>query len=195
MLLPENHMSFNNLFDLDAEDKMLEKCKNTALRYITAQIKTEGQVADYLKRKGFDSEHIKSAIEYLKEYNYINDYNYCVLYFREAAFKGKGRRRIEQELMNKKVDKSVIREALDAYVSEDNMDYHELIEEVGSEKDRALEIGRKMLRQHLDSGKEADKNFMAKVGRRLMTLGYDISILYSVIGTLMKEGKVSDDDY
>ena len=75
------------------------------------------------------------------------------------------------------------------------MDYEELLEEVGTEKDRALEIGLKMLRQHTELGKSADKNFMAKVGRRLVSLGYDNSILYSVIGTLMKEGKVSDDDY
>ena len=188
-------MSFNDGFGLEHFDKQLEKCKNTALRYITARVKTEGQVADYLKKKGFDGESIEIAIEYLKEYNYVNDRDYCIAYFKEACRKGKGRRRIQQELLNKKVNKSVIKDSLDEYISEDNPDYQDMLDEVGSEKDRALEVGRKMLRQHLEDGKEVDKNFMAKVGRRLMSLGYDSSILYSVIGTLMKEGKVSDDEY
>ena len=188
-------MNYNDGFNLEPLDKQLEKCKNTALRYITARVKTEGQVAEYLKKKGFDLEHIKGTIEFLRDYNYVNDREYCILYYREACRKGKGRRRIEQELLNKKIVKSVIREALDQYVSEDNPDYYEFIDEVGTEKERALDVGRKMLRQHLENGKAADKNFMAKVGRRLMSLGYDSSILYSVIGTLMKEGKVSDDEY
>lgn len=189
-------MNFNEDFAFDTElNKSLEKCKSTALRYITAQVKTSGQVADYLKRKGFEKEDIQGALEYLKEYNYINDKEYCVAFFREACRKGKGRRRIEQELLNKKVGREVIADALDEYISEENPEYQEMLDEVGSEKERALDVGRKMLRQQLEAGKEADKNFLAKVGRRLMTLGYDTSTLYSVIGTLMKEGKVSDDDY
>ena len=197
MLLPprENHMSFNDFFGLEPEDKELEKCKNTALRYITAQVKSEGQIADYLKRKGFLENHIKDTIQYLRDYNYVDDRMYCVMYYKEAARKGKGRRRIEQELLNKKISKSAIRDALDEFVSEENPEYQEMIEDVGSESERALAVGRKMLSQHLELGKPADKNFMAKVGRRLMSLGYDSSILYSVIGTLMKEGKTSDDDY
>ena len=133
------------------------------------------------------------------EENYIGKlvgrYKDQLMYYKEAARKGKGRRRIEQELLNKKISKSVIRDALDEFVSEENPEYQEMIEDVGSESERALAVGRKMLSQHLELGKTADKNFMAKVGRRLMSLGYDSSILYSVIGTLMKEGKTSDDDY
>ncbi|MBR5517327.1 MAG: regulatory protein RecX [Firmicutes bacterium] len=177
------------------DEKNLEKCKALALRYITAQLKTEGQVKEYLKRKSFEEEHIELSIDFLKEYNYLNDKEYCLLYYREACRKGKGRRRIEQELLAKKIKNDIIKDALDQYATDDNPDYEELIEEVGTERERALNVGRKMLRQHLELGKEADKNFMAKVGRRLMSLGYDSQILYSVIGTLMKEGKCLDDEY
>ena len=91
--------------------------------------------------------------------------------------------------------KDVIKDALDNFISEDNPDYVEIIEEAGNEKERALAVGQKMLRQHLELGKEADKNFMAKVGRRLISLGYDNHVLYSVIGILMKEGRVQDEEY
>lgn len=177
------------------EDKELEKCKSLALKYVSMQFKTEGQVADYLKRKSFSQEKIDGAMDFLREYKYVDDWEYCRAYFREGCRKGKGRRRIEQELANKKVSKNVIRESLDNYITEGNPDYVNILEEVGNEKDRATEIGRKMLKQQLSAGKEADKNFIAKVGRRLMTLGYDSQVLYSVIGTLMKEGKITEDEY
>lgn len=177
------------------ENKELEKCKSVALRYVSMQMKTEGQVADYLRRKGFEPRLIEDTLAFLKEYNYINDAEYCRLYYGEGCRKGKGRRRIEQELQNKKITKSVIRDSLDDYISEDNPDFLNIIEETGTEKERALKIGRKMLRQQLEQGKAADKNFMAKVGRRLMSLGYDSSVLYSVIGILMKEAKTWEGEY
>ena len=185
-------MSYS-IFDFE-DNKELEKCKSLALRYVSMQVKTEGQVAEYLKKKSFEKETIENTIEYLREYNYLNDGEYCKAYFREACRKGKGRRRIEQELLNKKVSKQTIRESLEAFISDENPDYDEFIKEVGTEKDRALQVGRKMLRQHEELGKEADKNFMAKVGRRLMSLGYGNDILYSVIGTLMDERKVTEDE-
>lgn len=177
-----------------SEDKTLEKCKGLALRYISLQAKTEGQVEDYLKRNNFDSEYITHTIDFLREYNYVNDKEYCITYYKEASMKGKARKRIEQELMRRKVKNNVIKDAFDEFESEDNEEYRVFLDEAGSDKERALVIGRKMLKQQIEVGKEADKNFMAKVGRRLMSLGYESQILYSVIGTLMKEAKLPEDE-
>lgn len=171
-----------------------EKCKSAALRYVAMQAKTEGQVEDYLKRKGFEKESIEEALVFLREYDYINDEKFCRMYFREAAIKGKGRRRIEQELIKKKISPAFARTALNEMLSDDNPEYDILMEEILPEKERALKLGRKMLRIHLEDGKEADKNFMAKVGRRLISQGYGQDVLYSVIGTLMKESKKCKDD-
>ena len=84
------------------------------------RMRTEGQVADYLRRKEFGEADIADAIGFLREYRYVDDVRYCRMYFREACLKGRGRRRIEQELMRKKVDRSIIRESIDSYLSEDN---------------------------------------------------------------------------
>lgn len=170
-----------------------ERCRNTALRYVAMRMRTEGQVADYLRRKEFEEADIADAIGFLREYRYVDDVRYCRMYFREACLKGRGRRRIEQELMRRKVDRSIIRESIDSYLSEDNEEYQQLLEEIMTEKDRALSEGRKMLKNHEESGRYADKNFLAKVGRRLMGLGYGSETIYSVIGTLMKERKEEDD--
>ena len=182
-----------SIFEVE-ENKVLEKCKSLALRYVSMQIKTEGQVAEYLKKKDFEKEIIEEAIEYLRQYNYVNDAEYCKAFFKEGCRKGKGRRRIEQELSNKRVSREVIKCAIDELVSYDNPEYDEFLQEVGSEKERALAVGRKMLRQHEELGKVADKNFMARVGRRLVSLGYGNDVLYSIIGTLMNERKVTEDE-
>ncbi len=188
-------MSSNDFFEFDQSiSKSVEKCKSLALKYVAMQIKTEGQVADYLKRKGYSCDDIDIAIDFLREYRYVDDKQYCINFFREGALKGKGRRRIEQELSQKKIDKYIIRETLDELLCDTNPDYDDLMEEILTEKDRALEVGRKMLRIHLDSGKEVDKSFMAKVGRRLMTYGYGSDVLYSVIGILMKESEEYRED-
>lgn len=167
----------------------VEKCKSKALRYVAMQVKTEGQVADYLRRKEFASEEIEAALEFLREYKYVDDRHYCRSYYIEACGKGRGRRRIEQDLAAKKVSRNLIRKTLDEFLSEENPDYDDLMREILPEKERALKTAIKLLTNQLESGKEADKNFMAKVGRRLMSLGYGSDIIYATIGTLMKEAK------
>lgn len=165
----------------------VEKCKSRALKYVAMQIRTEGQIVDYLRRKEFEPEEIEEAIAFLKECDYINDAYYCQCYYKESCRKGRGRNRIEMELLRKKVKRDVIRDAIDELLSEENPEHEELVEELLTEKERALKVARKMADNHTAEDKEIDKNFLAKVGRRLMSLGYNSGVVYGVIGTLMKE--------
>ena len=168
-----------------------DKCKSTALRYVAARMRTQGQVEDYLRRKEFSGEDIKEALNMLIEYKYVDDANYCISYYKEACQKGKGRRRIEQELLSKKVKKDVIQITLDEFLSDENPDYREIMEEVLTEKKRASIVVRKMIQNHLDDGKSIDRKFVEKVGRRLTTLGYSGEVIYSITGILMKKCKNS----
>lgn len=163
-----------------------EKCNAAALKYVAAGLKTKGQVTEYLRKKAFEPDDIEEALAMLEDYNYINDAYYCQVYYKEACRKGRGRRRIEQELENKKIPRTIIRDALDELLSEDNPDYEDLIEETLTEKERAMKIALKMAETQKASGKEIDKNFCAKVGRRLMTNGYGSDIIYHCIGQVMK---------
>lgn len=168
-----------------------EKCSGAALRYVAVSSKTKGQVEDYLKRRGFMPSDIEEALAMLEEYGYIDDRKYCCAYYLYGCRKGRGRRRIEQELESKKISRIVIRESLDEFLSEENPDYCQIIEETLTEKDRARTVGEKMLKEQVASGKAVDKNFCAKVGRRLTAMGYDGSVIYSVIGYVMKSGEGS----
>ena len=163
-----------------------EKCNSAALKYVAAGLKTKGQVAEYLRKKGFESDDIEDGLFMLSDYNYINDAYYCQVYFREACRKGRGRRRIEQDLENKKIPRDVVKNALDDLLSEDNPEYDDLLVETLTEKERALKIAYKMAETQKASGKEIDKNFCAKVGRRLMTTGYGSDVIYHCIGQMMK---------
>lgn len=163
-----------------------EKCNNAALKYVAAGLRTKGQVADYLRKKGFEDEHIEDALAMLTEYNYINDAYYCEAYYKEACRKGRGRRRIEQELEAKKISRDVIRDTLDDLLSEENPDYQELIEDTLTERERAMKIALKMTAEQKSLGKAVDRNFCAKVGRRLMTNGYSNDVIYHCIGQVMK---------
>ena len=174
-------------------DKSGEKCKSAALRYVAAAIKTEGQVRDYLARKGFAAEEIDEAISMLREYDYVNDARYCRDYYMLACSKGRGRRRIEQELAQKKISRQLIRESLDELLSADNPDYEELVAQTLTEKERAMELGRKLLRERRLDGKPVDRAFCGRVARRLSAMGYGCDIIYSVIGMVLEEGGKRDE--
>lgn len=171
----------------------VEKCKSAALRYISMAVKTEGQVADYLRRKGFSEDETDEAVEMLREYRYVDDEKYCRDYYLEGCRKGRGRRRIEQELERKKISRSVIKKSLDSFLSEDYPDHDDIMEEAMTEKERAMLLGQKLLREQQAAGKPTDKAFYGKVGRRLMSMGYDGDSIYGVIGQIMKTVKAEKD--
>ncbi|MFR8235922.1 MAG: regulatory protein RecX [Anaerovoracaceae bacterium] len=175
-----------------SERSSAEKCRSAALRYVSMAAKTEGQVKDYLVRKEFSETEIEEAIEMLREYRYVDDERYCRDYYIQGCRKGRGRRRIEQELERKKISRSIIRESLDNFLSEENPDYQDILEETLTEKERAMALGRKMLKEQLSLGKSVDKAFCAKVARRLTSMGYDGSSIYSVIGYIMKNSQNGD---
>ena len=66
------------------------------------------------------------------------------------------------------------------------------MEETLTEKERAMALGRKMLKEQLSLGKSVDKAFCAKVARRLTSMGYDGGSIYSVIGYIMKNSQNGD---
>ena len=175
-----------------SERSSAEKCRSAALRSVSMAAKTEGQVKDYLVRKEFPETEIEEAIEMLREYRYVDDERYCRDYYIQGCRKGRGRRRIEQELERKKISRSIIRKSLDNFLSEENPDYQDILEETLTEKERAMALGRKMLKEQLSLGKSVDKAFCAKVARRLTSMGYDGGSIYSVIGYIMKNSQNGD---
>ena len=153
-----------------------------AIYYLNIKPRTRQQVIDYLEKKEFPSEEIEETIKELEEYHYIDDLNYCKMYFELGFEKHKGIGRIKRELAGKGVSKEVIEEA-----------FNEL-EYVPDQFEMALEAGRSILSDAgiydddfavEEMGYQEKQKLKAKIARRLATKGFATEIIYDVIRELV----------
>lgn len=159
---------------IDAFDK--------AASYLGMQPRTVEEIRAYLKKKEYSVSEIDDAVSRLLEYGYLDDVSYAESYIRLAAARGKGRRRMEQELTAKGVSRGDLETAWAALEDEVSSDGDAAA--VFDEKKRALEIAVKMTRQQLADGKPLDEKFMARVGRRLSGQGYSADTIYFAVNKL-----------
>ncbi len=82
-----------------------------ALTHISHSMKTEREVSDYLKGKGYLDEVISFVIEKMKGYGYLDDKEYALRYT-ESVKGRKGARLIAAELRRKGVSDAAISSAL-----------------------------------------------------------------------------------
>lgn len=170
-----------DLSHITSKEDMEEKCRETALNRLNRYSQSEKQLRDYLRAKGFEDETIKDCLSMLREYGYLNDRNYACEYYRAHRPKGKSESRILRELKEKGIGKDEAAAAI-----------HEMLEEpeyaglFKSDRATALSVGAGMLKARLDEGKEADEKFVNRVGRRLLSLGYDNGTCFYVMDKVRK---------
>ena len=151
------------------EEIQLESEKNTALdkalTHISATKKTEKQVRDFLKGKGYLPAVCDYVLEKMSGYGFIDDKDYARDYVGFAAAK-KGERLIKMELKAKGVAEEDIVEAL----SELN---------AKTQESAAVRILEKYMR-----GKTPDRETLAKAYRHLMSKGFDYETAKSALTEL-----------
>ena len=59
-----------------------EKAREEAAAYLSRRFRTEEEVRQHLRGKGYEEEEIARAVDDLKDYGYINDFDYCQAYYR-----------------------------------------------------------------------------------------------------------------
>lgn len=147
----------------------LESEKNTALdkalTHISATKKTEKQVRDFLKEKGYLPPVCDYVLEKMRGYGFINDQEYAQDYVGFAASK-KGGRLIKMELKAKGVAEEYIDEALDA------LDLEE-------QESAAVRILEKYMR-----GKTPSRETLVKAYRHLLSKGFDYETAKAAISAL-----------
>lgn len=146
--------------ELDEIQLETEKVQATdkALTHISASMKTEKQLRDFLTKKGYVEAVVDYVMEKMHYYGYVDDGAYCRAYI--GGISGKSKRAIEVELLKRGVSKETVREAL--------QDYEDDEEEIFS----AL---KKYLR-----GKELTKENVYKACRYLVSKGYEYDAVKSV---------------
>lgn len=146
--------------ELDKIQLETEKVQATekALTHLSASLKTEKQMRDFLTKKGYVESVVDYVMDKMHYYGYVNDGEYCKAYI--SGISNKSKRAIEIELIKRGVSKEVVREALE--------DYEDGDEQIAS----AL---KKYLR-----GKELTKENVYKACRYLVSKGYEYDAVKSV---------------
>ena len=157
-----------------AEKDTIIRCKDSALRIIERSYKTEKEVRDKLKLKGYDENSINQSIKFLKEYNFLNDDNYTKMFIKDKL-NTQGINKIKYGLIKKGVSKEIIEKELSNVDKED-------------EKTIALNLAKKKI---ITIRKSESDNFKAsgKLYRFLMSKGYS----YDVVKDVVKEVMTVDD--
>lgn len=92
-----------------------------ALNIISYSMKTEKELIQKLKEKDFDDNSIEYAIENMKKYGYVDDEAYVISYIKNKAIPQKfGERKIIQNLSQKGIDNSLIKEKINELYNDDD---------------------------------------------------------------------------
>ncbi len=139
----------------------LEEAKQTALRYVEVRLRTEREVAEQLRKKKYAAEVIDAVLQFLREYQYLDDRAYCRSWiYDRMQFHPCGRRKMAADLAKKISDRDLILQSLEEYFPPEE------------EYALALEAAQKKLAEGPVS--------MEKLGRFLSSRGYGTAIIGQV---------------
>jgi regulatory protein len=107
------------------------EAKEASLRFLSFRRRTEKEVRDKLKRRGFDNKTIKSTIEKLKDYDLINDAEFATAWVKERlAHRPRGKKLLRQELWRKGIKKEIIDQVTDELCKDEDQAASELLEKI-----------------------------------------------------------------
>ncbi len=153
---------------------------DAACDYLSFSERSTSEVRKKLKEKEYTEEEIDEAIEKLNNYGFLNDKEYAKHYIEFAMSKGRGIRRIKDELRSKGIETFDLE---DVFYEMEN----EGLINIKDGKERAWEQAKKAL-----GIKTPEEKDIARIGRKLQTLGFLSDEIYYAIGKL-KELKNSND--
>jgi len=156
---------------------MPRDCHDTALYYLEHRERSAYEVKSHLISKGFQEDEIEDELNNLKELHFVDDASYCSDYIRYGIGKGRGPVRLQMELKEKGIDAALIQDAI-----EESFDRQ-------TEKEAAMKEARKLLNRGVrqeDEQMGTEEKTMAKIGRKLASLGYHTDIIYDIIGQIRK---------
>ncbi|MGE5627143.1 MAG: recombination regulator RecX [Solirubrobacterales bacterium] len=148
------------------------KCKNCALRIIERGQKSEKEMIDKLKLKGYDEAVIIKTMDFMKEYGFIDDEKLSKSYISQKST-SMGRNKMKAFLYNKGISDDIIRNCMSGVDGE-------------MEEYTALNIAVK--RYNVLIKRDTDKNILyKKLGDYLLRKGYSYDICKSVLKNVLSE--------
>lgn len=153
-----------------AEHESQIRCKNSALRIIEKSCKTEKEVRDKLILKGYEDNCINKSIEFLKEYNFIDDIKYTKAFIHNKL-NSEGSQKIKYKLIQKGISKEII----DQELSDLNKE---------NEKNTALNLAKKKF-DMIKKKENDDFKISGKLYRYLISKGYQYDVTSEVVKEIM----------
>ncbi len=90
-----------------------ERAHEIALRFLSYRPRSEREVADHLRRKGFDAQTVEAVLERLRRVGLVDDRAFARFWVENrAAFRPRGRTALRAELRRKGVPPAIIQEVL-----------------------------------------------------------------------------------
>ncbi len=152
-----------------AEEQL--KSNNQALRLLSFRQRSEKEIEEVLRRKGYNEENILHTINYLKQNKYIDDEYFTKSFIRDKQnLNGYGSQRIKYELIKKGVSKELIE--------------NYLLDNPDEEYELALNIASKKLKSYKEEDKKSTWN---KLGAYLQRKGYSYEIISKVLRKLLED--------
>ena len=162
------HIEKSQLDEIQLETEK-SQALDKAMTHLSAIMKTEKQMRDFLAGKGYVEAVRDYVLERLKYYKFIDDYAYCRAY--ADSVHGKGKRAIELDLIKRGADRT----AIDSVLSETEDDAAE-----------ALNLLKKYIK-----GKESDEKTFYKAFRYLLSKGFETDTAKAALAEL---GETDEDN-
>ena len=167
-------MDKEDLYSIVNEDNYI-KGKTCALHFLERNFKSTKQVIDKLTMKEFDVKTIDRVMEFLRQYDFIDDTRFIKLYIKEKV-RSCGKNKIKFALLKKFLPKELINEELGKITNK------QLLE-------TALRLGSKKIVTLSKTEKDKQKLYK-KTADYLARTGYD----YELIRKVMDELTIDDNE-
>jgi regulatory protein len=106
---------------------VIDKAYDRALNLISRRIRSEWELQDYLKRKDYDEDVRETVVNRLRERGYVDDEEFAKRWVaNRRLLKATSKRRLTQELRQKRISDEIIKTILDA----DETNEHALLLEI-----------------------------------------------------------------
>lgn len=113
----KDSVDYDKLKKVIEEDNYI-KCKNSAIRIIEKSYKSEKEIRDKLLKKEFDNKTVNRTLNFLKEYNLIDDKKLAYMYVKDRL-RNQGEKKIKYGLLQKGISEEVISIVLDSVNNDD----------------------------------------------------------------------------
>lgn len=149
------------------EEKL--KARNKALSLLSYRSRSTREIIDKLLKDGFEDPIIKDTINFLRDYNLIDDSQYAKSFMKDKVRLNKyGPNRIRLELYKKGIPKEMIEDALDEYPDEYHVAYDLAIKKMKTYK------------------RDDQKVLYGKLGRFLEQKGFSYDCIRKVLKDILE---------